>query len=154
VPTAGGPATPPGSNVNWWRYSLQPYTKNWQIFVCPSAAGAGDPSSAGNQLNHQYGLNYNACGLATGQMTVPAETIALGDSAAWLSNMGGCNLAAFAWAAQEKSGAAPCNALQASRQGDQFTRHNGGSNLCYCDGHAKWQSALAIAGGQGGRIVP
>lgn len=155
VPGAGGPATPPGANVNWWRYSLQPYIKNWQVFLCPSAAGVGNPSSAGNQLNHQYGLNISACAIPMAQMTAPAETIALGDSGAWLSNMGGCDLLAFAWAAQERyAGVPPCNARQAQNQGDKFTRHNGGSNLCFCDGHAKWLSALTIAGGQGCRLAP
>ena len=152
VPGAGGAAD--GSNVNWWRYELMPYAKNWQILVCPSAGNPGDPSNAGNQLNHQYGLNASICGIAMGTMTAPAETIALGDSGAWMSNMGGCNLLAFAWAAQEKHSVAPCNALQANNQGDLFTRHNGGSNLCFCDGHAKWLSALSIAGGAGCRIAP
>ncbi|MHB8995659.1 MAG: prepilin-type N-terminal cleavage/methylation domain-containing protein [Armatimonadota bacterium] len=151
VPGAGGTATPPGANVNWWRYNLYPYTKNWQIFVCPSAGNPGDPSYAGNQLNHQYGLNGSVTNVAMGTISLPAETIAIGDAAHWA---GGCGLPGYAWAAQEKSSAAPCNALQPSRQGENFTRHNGGSNLCYCDGHAKWQSAMAIQGGQGGRLTP
>jgi prepilin-type N-terminal cleavage/methylation domain-containing protein/prepilin-type processing-associated H-X9-DG protein len=151
VPGAGGTATPPGSNVNWWRYNLQPYTKNWQIFVCPSAGNPGDPSYAGNQLNHQYGLNGSVTNTAMGMITLPAETIALGDCGHWA---GGCGYNGWAWAAQEKSTAAPCNANQASRQGDNFTRHNGGSNLCFCDGHAKWMAGMAIAGGQGVRLTP
>jgi len=43
------------SNINWWRFQLQPYVKNWQVFVCPSNGATPGPSSPGNQLNHQYG---------------------------------------------------------------------------------------------------
>jgi prepilin-type processing-associated H-X9-DG protein len=28
---------------------------------------------------------------------------------------------------------------------DSNTRHNGGSNACFCDGHAKWYPASAVA---------
>jgi len=153
VPGAGGAAD--GSNVNWWRFTLQPYTKNWQIFVCPSAQNPGDPSSPGNQLNRQYGLNASITNTAMGQITLPAETIALGDSGAWLSNMGGCNLMAYAYASQNnKPTATPCNAAQVGNQIDQCTRHNGGSNLCFVDGHAKWMAGSAIGGGQGVRLLP
>jgi prepilin-type N-terminal cleavage/methylation domain-containing protein/prepilin-type processing-associated H-X9-DG protein len=152
VPGAGGWAD--GSNVNWWRYQLQPYVKNWQIFLCPSAPSVGDPSYAGNQLTRQYGFNASVTGVAMGTIQFPAETVALGDCSHWLSSAGGCNLLAFAWPAQEKHTTGACNALQPQNTGEQFTRHNSGSNLCFCDGHAKWMAATAIAGGQGVRIAP
>ncbi|MEI6500954.1 MAG: prepilin-type N-terminal cleavage/methylation domain-containing protein [Armatimonadota bacterium] len=155
VPGVGGwPAgSPDGSNINWWRFQLQPYTKNWQIFVCPSNSKAGDPGSAGNQLNHQYGMNGAVCSIPLAQMNAPAQTIALGDCGHWSDS---CALNGFAWAAQENyvAAAGGCNANQTWNQTDRFTRHNGGSNLCFCDGHAKWLSALNIAGGQGCQIAP
>ena len=152
VPGAGGWAD--GSNVNWWRYELQPYVKNWQIFACPSAPSAGDPSYAGNQLTRQYGFNPGVTGVAMGTIQYPAETIALGDCAHWLSNAGACNLLAFAWAAQERRPTTTCNATYTINQIEATTRHNSGSNLCFCDGHAKWMAATAIAGGLGVRIAP
>lgn len=151
IAVAGAGGSADGSNVNWWRYNLQPYTKNWQIFVCPSAGNPGDPSYAGNQLNHQYGLNGSVTNTAMGQIQFPAETIALGDAGHWA---GGCGLNGYAWAAQEKHSSGACNANQTNNQGDIFTRHNSGSNLCFCDGHAKWLAAMAIAGGAGCRITP
>ncbi|MBU0611143.1 MAG: DUF1559 domain-containing protein [Armatimonadetes bacterium] len=153
VPGAGGDAA--GANVNWWRYELQPYVKNWQIFLCPSAPSVGDPSYAGNQLTRHYGFNTSITGVAMGTIQYPSETIALGDCSHWLASAGGCNLRAFAWAAQEKRNTSvPCNANQALNQTETQTRHNGGSNLCFCDGHAKWMAATAIGGGQGVRIAP
>jgi len=68
-------------------------------------------------------------------MTVPAQTVALGDCGHWSDS---CGLNGFAWAAQEKyvASAGACNANQTWNQGANFARHNGGSNLCFCDGHA------------------
>jgi prepilin-type N-terminal cleavage/methylation domain-containing protein/prepilin-type processing-associated H-X9-DG protein len=153
VPGSGGAAD--GSNVNWWRYELQPYVKNWQIFLCPSGPSVGDPSYAGNQLTRQYGFNTYVTGVAMGTIQSPATTVALGDCAHWLSSSGGCNLKAFAWPAMEKRVTGdPCNANQTVLQNERFTRHNGGSNLCFCDGHAKWMAATAIAGAQGIGYLP
>ncbi len=153
VPGAGGSSD--GSNVNWWRYELQPYIKNWQIFLCPSGPAVGDPSYAGNQLTRHYGFNTYVTGVSLATIQFPAETIAMGDCAHWLSSAGNCHLKAFAWPAQERRNTSvPCNANQPQNQTDTQTRHNGGSNLCFCDGHAKWMAANSIAGGQGVRVSP
>ena len=153
VPGTGGTAD--GNWTNWWRYELSPYAKNFQIFLCPSATRVADPSSAGNMLQFQYGYNNSVAGVAMGTVQYPAQTVALGDCAHWNCSNAGCNLYAFAWPAQDRRpNSAVCNALQSADQIDTTSRHNGGSNLVFCDGHSKWMNSRSIAGAQNIQLAP
>ncbi|MEI6501577.1 MAG: prepilin-type N-terminal cleavage/methylation domain-containing protein [Armatimonadota bacterium] len=134
IPGAGGSAD--GANVNMWRFYLSPYTKNWQIFVCPSGGFKGDPSSPGVQLMDVYGYNGNLSGVADGMLRAPSETAAIGDSYHWMMSAGGGKVHAFA----ETCG---CWTTPPSMN---LTRHNQGSNAAFADGHAKWLSAMDITG--------
>jgi prepilin-type N-terminal cleavage/methylation domain-containing protein/prepilin-type processing-associated H-X9-DG protein len=136
-----------GTNVNWWRYLLQPYVKNWQIYLCPSATLIADASDSRVQLTRHYGYNSYIAGLSAASVVRVAECIAIGDCSHWLCSAGGCNQRAYAYPAQEfRDPSVPCNANQANNQTDRQTRHNGGSNLGFADGHAKWMSGPDIAG--------
>ncbi len=91
--------------------------------------------SAVNEMQAAYGTAPPAIGNPRGEFklataTVPAQDILLADS---------CGLANNGWRigwANECS--AQCNA---DRMVDQNTRHNGGSNIDFADGHAKFMNA-------------
>ncbi|MCX7598387.1 MAG: DUF1559 domain-containing protein [Armatimonadetes bacterium] len=117
----------------WWYEIIQPYIKNRQIYVCPSWAG----SSLG------YGIN--SCMMCPhwcvrsswprlGQIKRPAEILFIADASAWLACWG-----TVAWA--NVCQATWCNP---NRQVEANTRHNGGSNILYVDGHAKWHNWVEI----------
>jgi len=135
VPGAGG--SPDGSNVNMWRFFIGPYCKNYQVFVCPSSTVAGDPSSPGSQLLPAYGYNGYIAGAADGTLRAPAETMAMGDSWHWAAHQAGGITHAFA---------SVCYACVPANKDVKYARHNQGSNAAFCDGHAKWMSAMDING--------
>ncbi len=142
----GVPLGGAGTNVNWWRYPLQAYVKNWQLYLCPSGPAVGDPSSAAVQLTRHYGYNTNLSTRPMALLLTPASVIAIGDCSHWLPNAGGCWQRAYAYPAQERRNTTVgCNANQLLNQTDDQTRHNGGSNLAFADGHAKWMNAKDIA---------
>ncbi len=152
VPGAGNSSD--GSNVCWWRFPLYPYVKNWGVYVCPDgirdAAAAAYP---GNQFHFNYGYNTNLRNRLDSDIYRPADLIAFGDASHWHGS--GCGGLSFAWASVDKRPSGnPCNASQTVNQIDQCTRHNGGSNLGYADGHAKWNAATAIAGALPAAITP
>lgn len=151
---AGSGGSADGSNVNWWRYLIQPYIKNWQIFTCPSAPNIADPSYAGNQMTREYGYNGAVSRTSLADIKAPADLAIFGDASHWLISAGGCNLYSFAYPAQERHTTGGCNALQSQNQGDTFTRHNGGSNIGFADGHGKWLRSITIIGGQQVTYLP
>jgi prepilin-type N-terminal cleavage/methylation domain-containing protein/prepilin-type processing-associated H-X9-DG protein len=127
-----------------WRFKLQPYIKNWQVYSCPNG-NRTDPSSTAWQYRDNYGINGNILGATLASMTAPANCIAMGDSSHWYGNQG--TGAAFAYPSVALPGGPGCGSCTVTSQVDKGTRHNGGSNLAFCDGHAKWMAASAILGG-------
>jgi prepilin-type N-terminal cleavage/methylation domain-containing protein/prepilin-type processing-associated H-X9-DG protein len=135
----------PNSRYAWCQLIL-PYVKNHQIFLCPSyparyTRGTIDP------LSSNYG--YNLCALGAdqprstapmlAQVDSPAETVLLGDSVC-------CGI--------KGTGSDPRNCLYigpgqntASYPDNCHPRmvcHNGGINLAFVDGHAKFFNAQSI----------
>ena len=135
-----------------WRTVIQPYVKNWQVETCPSAPSGYDntirqPGAGGwHGLQGSYGYNMtNVSGRPDGQpmswFQRPANCIALADvdpcgrecltvscchgSAPWSLTDAASSLGTNAWGQV-------CS-----------TRHNGGSNFAYYDGHVKWQNQNA-----------
>ncbi|MCX7598892.1 MAG: DUF1559 domain-containing protein [Armatimonadetes bacterium] len=127
---------------------LEPYVKNWQLWACPSGWGdCANTSShhtvvntviqmglvpANFQINYMVPEPISVNGYSLGQFQYPAQTVLLADAIAFP------RLAAVAYA---NVCAAECNP---GRQIDGNTRHNGGSNIAFVDGHVKWLSAGAI----------
>jgi|YNPNPStandDraft_1061719.scaffolds.fasta_scaffold78590_1 prepilin-type N-terminal cleavage/methylation domain-containing protein/prepilin-type processing-associated H-X9-DG protein len=122
---------PTGDRINnvMWRDLIQPYIKNWGIYICPSSPNRNNPDNS-------YGIN--SCMMcphwcahtnwpSLGGIRRPAEILMLADSYIWLA----CAYE-VAWA---NTCQAPCNT---DVQIDNNTRHNGGSNVTFCDGHSKW----------------
>ena len=129
-------------NVNWWRYLIYPYVKNWQIFLCPSASYGLDPSNPNNQLTNSYGYSSALNGLSQGSLSKPAEFIAMGDSVHWIGDCYG--VWTYAYAAP--TGWPGNFSTTPSIRTEANTRHNFGSNLVFADGHAKWYSTPTILG--------
>ncbi len=123
----------PGAAADYeWRSDevIQPYLKNWQILTCPSHDTTG----------YSYGTNISDCGVSNGTtghgylmcyrkvawFEYPAET------AAFLDSTGSSYV--------RRNTGEPDNVQ------NETDRHNGGCNVCYFDGHTKWQSVDYIRG--------
>jgi len=123
-----------------WFNIIQPYAKNTQLYTCPSfkmtLAGANTPFPG-------YGIN--ACmecpwldycwtpSVSLGQIQRPAEILFIADAANWQACW-----ATVGWANACKGQCDPTVRLPGN------TRHNEGSNIGFCDGHAKWLSTGTV----------
>ena len=132
-----------------------PYVKNWQLFACPSAIDIMCPGGS-------IGYYSVTAGVAAGWMPAsfklsygfadPIETIAANRSASCWKRPSQLVIVADAaqplchnWyrIAYANICAAGCTA---AKRIPENTRHNGGSNLGFADGHVKWMQAQAIVG--------
>lgn len=113
----------------WWPALIEPYTKNAQVFRCPSDTGP----HVLNNIGTSYGWNCRAGGADAwyplASFTKPAETCM------YIDHDNACAKAArgCACGCGGETGAGGLN--------DRFkngARHNEGHNLVYFDGHAKW----------------
>lgn len=121
----------------WWYNLVEPYTKSKQLIVCPSYIQGNDPA---NKLG--YGIN--SCMMcphwcshdnwaSLSGIRRPSEIVLYADSSFWLGCCWTIAWANICGAMCDESIRTPAN-----------TRHNEGSNIAYCDGHAKWQGARTI----------
>jgi len=133
-------------------FFTDPYVKNTQIWRCPSDTintGLVFPSSSlganpGPYMNASYGYNEMWLGANNG-ITLAAINNPSGGCMAW-GAWNGCEVdwtGAFSRAegASAAMGAWPGGAVPASQTA---TSHNGGCNMLFCDGHAKWESGSAV----------
>ncbi len=118
--------------VYWWDV-LDPYIKNENIHQCPSRIK--EPHGYGwNEYDFGYTSGYPERGYRTteSELTHPATTIVLGDNSVPSPNPKAYSLYVY------------------RRDGGEFhnTReraiHNGGKNMGFADGHAKWLSITEI----------
>ena len=128
-PYTGGTTT-----AHKWPDTLWPYAKNKQMFKCPSHPNVW--VSYGYNANLGYwgtltrtGDIYQGVKLAT--IKKPAETVVIADTARD-PHYGGDNSYVL-WKSMHCSRFVP-------------PRHNEGSNLVFCDGHAKWYGIQATPG--------
>ncbi|MFO7946783.1 MAG: DUF1559 domain-containing protein [Armatimonadota bacterium] len=127
------------STVHWWPDELFPYVKNHQIFYCPSngedAIGYGYNVRLGYYGNHptRSGPIYDGVKLA--DIEYPSQTVCIADrhegdypSSSWYR----------LW-------------NSSMNNPDRWTTiHNGGLNIVFCDGHAKWykpSAAMQVSAG-------
>jgi prepilin-type N-terminal cleavage/methylation domain-containing protein/prepilin-type processing-associated H-X9-DG protein len=127
-------AQPDNFNGNLWRFPIQPYVKNWQMFVCPSST-VGDMSTSATQGIGAYSYNTNLNSVAESTIKYPSQLAAFADGYHW--NMGTGWTMAYANCCQQPS-CLPGYLYKA--------RHNEGSNVAFADGHAKWMAASSIVG--------
>ena len=127
----------PGGRSIWFVY-VEPYLKNRQILSCPSAEGEtysiqdDGGSSSTNNPPLSYGWNYNCIlygqPVKLAQITEPASVVLLCEQngtypyGRWWNTLTGSNTN-FVW---------------------KHSRHNGGSNYAFCDGHVKWAPASQV----------
>jgi len=131
----------------WW-VVIQPYTKNAQIYVCPSVTSwgpfVGYHNSASVPFFPGYGMNpniqYVAGGLALSAIRAPASLVVLADSChpmgenwrmAWPKAPGGWNTT-------------PSKCTAALTMNPDYANHNNGNNYVMADGHAKWLEAKSF----------
>lgn len=149
---SGGCGT--SNDTQWFVHVLQPYVKNWQIFICPSSqynAGAGcSYLLTADQLHGtSYALN---CTAFTCLSCSYAGTYPHGGNAPY----GTTNMDSFPAPAQvadfwDGVGGVGRAYLQNDPQAvvgvgggcgtDYIEPHNGGVNVAWCDGHVKWESS-------------
>ena len=131
-----------GVNVCWQFFQLYPYTKNIAISSCPTSTGSP---------NSNYGLDYimNMCSLSGGNEN-PVGGVRGGNNPVKDTDM---NAAATFLMADGGLGNSWASLGYGSAQGDNIPgscyirmsdRHNGGANVDFYDGHAKWMPLLVL----------
>ena len=151
-----------------WFIRIYPYVKNWQIFDCPSFGGVPTcrngsiphfrvhefiddgtlPSDFRLAYGYSEGIQLSGIGCAgkkhhkIATWRYPAEVVVSGDSTGLIMPFDAGNgsgiIGRIAWA---NVCAANCNP---DRRIEDNTRHMGGSNIAFGDGHVKWFRAERI----------
>jgi prepilin-type N-terminal cleavage/methylation domain-containing protein/prepilin-type processing-associated H-X9-DG protein len=146
---------------------LNPYVKNWQLYACPTASphrADGSGICANQSIPHHWineainrgwvpgsfqqhyawveGISTIGGGAKLASFQYPAETVMVADSVGYATPW------RVAYAECCQADCVPANRLESN------TRHNGGSNICFFDGHAKWRKAQDIGGNVGLRWGP
>jgi prepilin-type N-terminal cleavage/methylation domain-containing protein/prepilin-type processing-associated H-X9-DG protein len=138
-------AAVPQTRRNWAR-EIQPYIKNFGIYVCPSATprsgfnGGNPPFNECNKAQFpqcqdtSYALNGITDSRALAVIPTPADIIYLRE------------FSIYSRTAQSR----PRRSSATATTFQEFNHilydfiHNEGSNLLYCDGHAKWAKKTAL----------
>ncbi len=146
-----------GPQALQWYVRLDPYIKNTQIFACPSRSDYGgcrwcyaNPDDGRYQSRYpafryiHYGYNecfsVNCCNKRKdADLKYPAEILLVGDCFASLGGWENNNLRILYRYAAAGTGhpCIGCGGTVPSNM-DDYAPHNGGSNICYADGHVKW----------------
>jgi prepilin-type N-terminal cleavage/methylation domain-containing protein/prepilin-type processing-associated H-X9-DG protein len=151
-----------------WYDLIQPYAKNYQIFQCTSiqkrtwgaqafpvdSYGVSIMVSGGGSPNGTSGYYYGCSWLSMytiAKILRPADIVYAADGwavSAPQNEWPGCCFGVYGLCAWKI--AYPnynnCNVkCTAGAMVDGNTRHNGGSNIVNCDGHAKWENAGSVA---------
>lgn len=137
-----------GSSPSWVTL-IGPYTKNKQIFACPSDTydkGNDEKDNNSNVLGHpaipvSYSMNliwgdwvgqFSFSGSVLSAITSPATTIAIAER--W----NGYHMYDVSWAADVSCATRGEFLPDGSKGLFSALGHNGGSNYGFADGHAKW----------------
>jgi prepilin-type processing-associated H-X9-DG protein len=172
---------------------MEPYIKNWSIYLCPSGGSAQGIFSPGNPLNNKnnmmrfahLGFNYaylarwggscafnDVSGVSLAAVAKPAETVAFADSRYYSTTVGtntgdssgyaflnppnaasyffpAPDVCVFGGGGNGRNGTWdwPAGRTEPTELGYSSPRHNGGMNVTFADGHAKWMKHQALAAG-------
>jgi prepilin-type N-terminal cleavage/methylation domain-containing protein/prepilin-type processing-associated H-X9-DG protein len=113
----------------YWQQVIEPYVKNRQIFTCPSAKTTAIGYAPGCRIFTNGGT-----GRELSQITLPAETgmlVDYGGASPFDPAEGNAGYYIHPPSRTWCTGSATCPSSVSDR-------HNGGSNVVLCDGHAKW----------------
>ena len=118
----------------FWYEKAEPYLKNTQVFLCPSAR---------NYTTIAYGYNYMYLGgtggpaISIAEIESPSEMVVFCDSYD-NSSAGSCHVyAPREWGIHGGT-------LDDNDTGNVDPRHNEGANVGWADGHAKWFKLNAL----------
>lgn len=119
-------------NAERWPELVEPYIKNWQIFTCPSRAETG--YSGGHDSTVGYAYNYLCSGTPVhyphtlSMVKYPSETCIVVDGGYY-----------YLWYTGYYRSAIPGSSNYGTNgYSTLIGQHNGGNNMCFYDGHAKW----------------
>jgi len=142
-----------GNNTPIWTDMLQPYAKNQQINLCPSASNTkyggvwglrGWPSIGYN--NHFGGWVHTSDGSPIreelSQMQAPAKNIVFADSSPGDYTLGYRGYISDGW--NPRVGACGAPVVINGTADTLSDRHNQGSNVTLADGHAKWYRTTSL----------
>jgi prepilin-type N-terminal cleavage/methylation domain-containing protein/prepilin-type processing-associated H-X9-DG protein len=139
--------------------ALVPYLKNNMIWICPSKGGIQRGGTT-SPLNYNgrtfpvypnYGWNSSLAARSMAEVTAPAETAAVADCShpLWAADVG-----RIAWANSDDRILYPTSGTTSQDyMKDAYSRHLGGENICWADGHVKWMSSQAIYAAGNAKIV-
>ncbi len=156
------PGPTPGHCQTYWPLLLQPYTKNGQIFSCPSAPSSGwwNPTGSawiGYYADAPFRVNYGmsdviSCGyfistpIPLSALKKPSETALIADAnLLWGSyghpeDLDGDGIVEWYW----------CRSRDDTNWLYGLPRHQEGINAVFCDGHAKFSGKYAVSQNPGG----
>lgn len=133
-----------GSVSYAWNHVLNPYIKNNNVFVCPSATPILSwcgPTAVASWQSGSYGYSQylgNLVPVALAAVQMPSQTIAIGEITQTQDQS--MFYAPSTWG-NAKTGI--CDG--ATRRGDQIaTRHFEGMITVFMDGHTKWLKKTAV----------
>jgi len=122
------------SNYTIWAEWIYPYVKNTQLFQCQSQKFTTMPYGTFATGYNYNGSSSGGCsGVALAQIGQPANTIIMYDGLGTMD----CWWYAVDHAALVSGYPGPGVAWSAAQLATA-RRHNGGANVGFCDGHAKW----------------
>lgn len=140
----------PGHFMQYWYSTITPYVKSTQIYFCPSSASTSYYSSNYGFVNQVVGYCQSRTGftLPTGGSCATASapramsTVASPSERVFVSDAANWNTEVTYWYRTDNTGTP--NATMATSVGGAYywidSRHNGGANCGFVDGHAKWLS--------------
>jgi len=108
-----------------WVYSLYSYVKNVQVYNCPSGTNEFSASVYTSSLGYGYNDNYSLGGIPLAEIASPSETILFADCDYYLTD----------WDTNATS----------DNHAAVDSRHSGGANLAFLDGHVKWSNISKVA---------
>ena len=140
-----------GNDTPIWAGMLQPYIKNQQIFVCPSASNSKFGGIWGERGWPSVGLNNHFGGwiqgtepmrVALASMNKPAQNVVFADSSPGNRLQGFRGYLSDNW--NPRSG--PCGApIVVNGTGDTLSdRHQKGANVTLADGHSKFNQITRL----------
>ncbi len=137
-----GPVVPGvrGETCLGWQHVIYPYQKNSQLVICPSYdRNSWEFDPVPTSLGYPWAYRYPTYA-ANNQIVAPYPPLKLSGVAkpadtVWATEVYGDNITYL----PSQNGAS-----------NYRNSHNEGTNIAWCDGHAKWMKVVTLAGGQNG----